>query len=235
MTDRVGQSVRRAQPARHGPGCSHVTLPQGTLAVPAADPQAVEALSAFGRFASARGWVAATSGNFSCRLDAAHALVTRSGIDKGAIDAGDVSVVPLAGPIPDGMSVETPLHLARYRASANVGAIVHVHTIAATVLSRADLAGGAVRFSGFEMQKALSGVTTHESVVDLPVFANDQDTTALAATIETRLGGDAPVPGYLLAGHGLYAWGATMAEARRHLEGLEFLLACTLEERRLQR
>jgi methylthioribulose-1-phosphate dehydratase len=39
----------------------------------------------------------------------------------------------------------------------------------------------------------------------------------------------------LLAGHGLYAWGATMADARRHLEGLEFLLACTLEERRLQR
>jgi methylthioribulose-1-phosphate dehydratase len=44
-----------------------------------------------------------------------------------------------------------------------------------------------------------------------------------------------PVPGYLLAGHGLYAWGATMSEARRHVEGLEFLLAATMEERRLQR
>jgi methylthioribulose-1-phosphate dehydratase len=227
--------VRLAQPAQHGPGSSHVTSPQGTLAVPTADLQAVEAIAAFGRFASARGWVVATSGNFSYRLDAGHALVTRSGIDKGAIGAGDVAVVPLAGPIPPGMSAETPLHLARYRASANVGAIVHVHTVAATVLSRADLAAGAVRFSGFEMQKALDGIETHESAVDLPVFANAQDTTALAATIEARLGGDAPVPGYLLAGHGLYAWGATMGDARRHLEGLEFLLACTLEERRLQR
>lgn len=212
-----------------------MTLPQGTPAVPPRDPQAVEALAAFGRLAAARGWLAATSGNFSCRLDANHALVTRSGIDKGAIGAADVAVVPLAGPIPPGMSAETPLHLARYRAAAAVHAIVHVHTLAATVLSRADLAGGYVRFSGFEMQKALAGVATHETVVDLPVFANHQDTVALAATIEARLNGAAPVPGYLLAGHGLYAWGATMADARRHLEGLEFLLECTLEERRLHR
>jgi methylthioribulose-1-phosphate dehydratase len=131
------------------------------------------------------------------------------------------------------MSAETPLHLARYRGSAHVGAIVHVHTVAATVLSRADLGLGRVRFTGFEMQKALRGITTHDDVVDLPVFANDQDTAALAAAIEDRIGRDPRVPGYLLAGHGLYAWGASMADAQRHLEGLEFLLACTLEERRL--
>jgi methylthioribulose-1-phosphate dehydratase len=211
-----------------------VTSPQSTLAVPVADPLAVEAIAGFGRFASSRGWVAATAGNFSVRLDGAHALVTRSGVDKGAIGAGDVAVVPLVGPVPAGMSAETPLHLARYRAAAGVGAIVHVHTVAATVLSRADLALGRVRFSGFEMQKALSGVKTHDDDVDLPVFANDQDTEALAATIEARLDAATRVPGYLLAGHGLYAWGATMADARRHLEGFEFLLACVLEERRLR-
>jgi methylthioribulose-1-phosphate dehydratase len=195
---------------------------------------AVEALASFGRFAAERGWVPATAGNFSVRLDAHNAAITRSGIDKGNVGAGDVAVVPLAGPIPPGLSAETPLHLARYRADAAVGAIVHVHTLAATVLSRADAARGAVRFTDFEMQKALAGVTTHAGSVELPIFANDQDTAALANRIEERLGG-APVPGYLLAGHGLYAWGATMNDARRHLEGLEFLLACTLEERRLAR
>ncbi len=232
--DRAGWTKSGTQPGSLTRGSSDVTSQPGTLAMPAADPYAVEAISAIGRFASARGWVAATSGNFSCRLDAGHALLTRSGIDKGAIGPGDVAVVPLAGPIPPGMSAETPLHLARYRASAEIGAIVHVHTIAATVLSRADLALGYVRLSGFEMQKALSGITTHDSVVDVPVFANGQDTTALAATVEGHLAGST-VPGYLLAGHGLYAWGATMGDARRHLEGLEFLLTCTLEERKLQR
>ena len=191
----------------------------------------VELLAAFGRFAASRGWVPATAGNFSVRLDAGHALITRSGVDKGNVGVDGVAVVPLDGPIPAGLSAETPLHLARYRADTNVGAIVHVHTVAATVLSRADAARGSVCFAGFEMQKALLGVATHASAVELAIFANDQDTAALAERIEARLGA-APIPGYLLAGHGLYAWGATMSDARRHLEGLEFLLTCTLEERR---
>ncbi len=208
------------------------SLPATVPPIPAASD--VETLAAFARFAAARGWVPATAGNFSLRLGPDHALVTRSGIDKGNVGPNEVAVVPLDGPIPAGMSAETPLHLARYRADAGVGAIVHVHTLAATVLSRADAERGAVRFAGFEMQKALAGVGTHESAIDLPVFANDQDTVALAARVEARLG-SSPVPGYLLAGHGLYAWGATMSDARRHLEGLEFLLAATLEERRLAR
>jgi len=237
-------SMRSASgPQPEPPACCNRTgSPRGPGAVtslhpsaPAPDAIALDALTAFGRFAASRGWVPATAGNFSVRLDADHAVVTRSGIDKGNVGAGDVAVVPLAGPIPAGMSAETPLHLARYRAGAHVGAVVHVHTLAATVLSRADEARGAVRFAGFEMQKALAGVATHESVVELPIFANDQDTVALAERIEARLAGGANVPGYLLAGHGLYAWGATMSDARRHLEGLEFLLACTLEERRLAR
>jgi methylthioribulose-1-phosphate dehydratase len=133
------------------------------------------------------------------------------------------------------MSAETPLHLARYRADADVGAVVHVHTVAATVLSRLHAHDRVLNLSGFEMHKALRGITTHETDLALPIFANSQDTVALAAQVEARLGGVPAVPGYLLAGHGLYVWGRTMDEARRHLEGIEFLLACTLEERRLQR
>jgi len=202
------------------------------VAVP---PQAAADLAAIGRFAAARGWVPATSGNFSCRIDEAFAAVTRSGIDKGNIRPEDVVAVPLTGELPAGVSAETPLHVARYRRDAGVGAIVHVHTVAATVLSRADANQGFVKLDGFEMHKSLRGVTTHESVIRLPIFANDQDTTRLAKHVESALAADLIVPGYLLAGHGLYAWGATMVDAQRHLEGLEFLLQCSLEERRLQR
>ena len=135
--------------------------------------------------------------------------------------------------LPAGMSAETPLHLARYRTDPAIGAIFHVHTVASTVLSRLDEVAGAVRTDGFEMHKAI-GLRTHASVVEIPVFPNDQDTESLGRTVEARLGRDAAVPGFLLAGHGLYAWGATAADARRHVEGLEFLLACHLEERRLR-
>ena len=201
--------------------------------LPAAPSSVVEEIAAFGRFAASRGWVPATSGNFSRRIDASHAAVTRSGIDKGAIGSADVAVLALAEPIPAGMSAETPLHLARYRTDPAVGAIFHVHTVASTVLSRLDERAGAVRTDGYEMHKAI-GLRTHESVVEIPVFANDQDTERLAAAVEHRLGREPAVPGFLLAGHGLYAWGATAADARRHVEGLEFLLACHLEERRLR-
>jgi methylthioribulose-1-phosphate dehydratase len=204
-----------------------------TVVLPAAPPGAIEDIAAFGRFAALRGWVPATSGNFSRRIDARHVALTRSGIDKGAIGPADVAVLTIGEPPPPGVSAEAPLHLARYGTDPAIGAIFHVHTVASTVLSRLDADAGAVRTDGFEMHKAI-GSNTHEGALEIPVFRNDQDTTALAAAVEARLGRGAAVPGFLLAGHGLYAWGATAADARRHVEGLEFLLACHLEERRLR-
>jgi methylthioribulose-1-phosphate dehydratase len=192
-------------------------------------------LAAIGRFVAARGWVPATSGNFSSRIDGDYAAVTRSGIDKGNIRPQDLVAVPLLGDLPAGVSAEAPLHVARYRRSSTAGAILHVHTVAATVLSRVDAKVGFAELHGFEMLKSLRGQTTHEGSIRLPIFANDQDTARLAEHIEAQLAPDPLVPGYLLAGHGLYAWGATMVDAQRHLEGLEFLLECSLEERRLQR
>jgi methylthioribulose-1-phosphate dehydratase len=199
------------------------------------DPAAVYELTAIGRFAAEHGWVPATSGNFSRRLDGGRILVTRSGAQKGSLQPSDLIEVGLSEPLPAGVSAETPLHVARYRNDAAIGAIVHIHSVAATVLSRLDAARGAIALEGFEMQKALDGFTTHESVVRLPIFANAQDTAQLAGRIEQSLKEHGGVPGYLLAGHGLYAWGATMDDARRHVEGLDFLLRCALEERRIHR
>lgn len=185
-----------------------------------------------GRFASERGWVPATSGNFSRRVDISRIAITRSGVGKGALRAADIAIVALDQAIPPGVSAETPLHVARYRADPAIGAIMHVHSVAGTVLSRHAAERGFIELCGFEMQKALHGVTTHESVLRIPVFENSQDTADLSDTIEKRLSG-VDVPGYLLAGHGMYAWGRDAAEARRHTEGLEFLLTCALEERRI--
>ncbi len=196
--------------------------------------QALADVAGIGRFAASMGWVPATSGNFSRRIDGGTIAITRSGADKGLLTARDIAVVNLDGPLPAGVSAETPLHVARYRSGLGVGAIVHVHTVAATVLSRLDLAQGAVTVEGYEMQKALSGISTHEGAIRIPIFSNAQNTHELAERIEASIAGHALVPGYLLAGHGLYAWGATMADAKRHLEGLEFLLRCALEERRIR-
>jgi methylthioribulose-1-phosphate dehydratase len=197
-------------------------------------PEAARELAEIGRFAADRGWVPATSGNFSRRLDAQTIAITRSGADKGALTPADFIAVALDEPLPAGVSAETPLHVARYRADGRIGAVLHIHSVAATVLSRADESAGDVELEGFEMHKALEGVTTHEGTLRIPIFANAQDTHALAKVVEARLGANCTVPAYLLAGHGLYVWGATMADARRHVEGIEFLLRCALEERRIR-
>ena len=76
--------------------------------------------------------------------------------------------------------------------------------------------------SNLEMLKGIAGITTHLSEVRVPVLANDQDLARLSRRAVPHLG-RAPA-GLLIAGHGLYAWGQELSEARRHLEILEFLL-----------
>ncbi|HEY8314542.1 MAG TPA: methylthioribulose 1-phosphate dehydratase [Candidatus Baltobacteraceae bacterium] len=199
------------------------------------DAAIVEEIAAAGRFAAERGWVPATGGNFSRRIDARSIAITRSGAAKDRLTGRDIAIVALDEQTPAGVSAETPLHVARYRRVPAIGAVLHVHSVPATVLSRLQVEEGELALYGYEMHKSLAGFTTHESTLRIPVFANRQDTAALAEEIERRLGDDTVVPGYLLSGHGLYAWGTNMADARRHLEGLEFLLECHLEERRLMR
>jgi methylthioribulose-1-phosphate dehydratase len=82
------------------------------------------------------------------------------------------------------------------------------------------------------MQKAIAGIVSHDDTVSLPVFENSQDMADLAARVEHRAApGVLAVPGFLVRGHGLYAWGNTLAQAARHVEGFEFLLSAALHER----
>jgi methylthioribulose-1-phosphate dehydratase len=184
---------------------------------------------------AARGWTPATSSNFSMRLDEAHAAITVSGLDKGRLTEDGVMVVDLDGrPVATEQrpSAETVLHTRLYRHNAGIGCVLHTHSLVQTVASRVFAPSGGVRLEGYELAKAIAGTTTHEAVIDLPVLANSQDMPATAGQVEALLDAG-PLSGYLIAGHGLYAWGRDLAEARRHLEAFEFMLACELELRRL--
>ncbi len=130
-------------------------------------------------------------------------------------------------------SAETALHTQIYRRFPGVGAVLHTHSRAQSVASRLFAGAGNVRFAGWELQKAISGYQTHDSVLDLPVFANTQDMSELVDQIDSWLDAGKPLHGYLINGHGIYAWGVDMAEARRHLEAFEFLLNCELDLKRL--
>ena len=181
-----------------------------------------------------RGWTPATSSNFSRRMDAGHVAITVSGRDKGRLTRDDIMVVDLQGrPVATNRrsSAETLLHTQLYARFPDVGCVLHTHSVNQTVASRLYARDGAIRLSGYELLKAFSGNSTHEMAIDLPVLPNTQDMPELAARVDALLDAG-PLWGYLIDGHGLYAWGRDMAEARRHLEAFEFLLACELELRR---
>jgi methylthioribulose-1-phosphate dehydratase len=184
------------------------------------------------------GWVPATAGNISVRFrDGAERpgriAITRSGVHKGFLDEASVIEVDFSGrPLTPGTkpSAETLLHCQILSTFQDVGAVVHGHSVAGTVLSMVER-GPAIYFEGYELFKAFAGQTTHEARLPLPLFANDQDMARLAGAIAPHLG-NAPL-GYYIRGHGIYVWGPDMDAALARLEAIEFLLECELRRRQL--
>ena len=186
-----------------------------------------------GRFLYGRGWSPATSSNYSTRLSASEALLTVSGKHKGQLGLDDVLATDLAGnSLEPGKkpSAETLLHTQLYSWNPQIGAVLHTHSVNATVLSRIT-AGDRIEFEDYELQKAFSGVSTHESKVLVPIFDNDQDIPRLAAKVQPWLEAHPDCVGYLIRGHGLYTWGARMSDALRQIEAFEFLFECELKTR----
>lgn len=188
-----------------------------------------------------RGWVPATSGNFSVRStnDTQTIFITRSGIDKGYLKKQDFLAVDLVGKVLPTFELaaghkpsdETILHCQIYKYFDKVKSVLHTHSLAATLLSKLSNKEF-LRITDFEIIKALGANRSHQAVQKIPVFANSQDMLQLSNEIMSWLDRNPQenVCAYLIAGHGLYTWGKTLAEARRHVEALEFLFECLLTE-----
>lgn len=185
------------------------------------------------RWFHTKGWAPATSANYSFRNPAPEEstyTISRSGVDKGAFEVDDFLVVDQRGQPLEAYrqwkpSAETLLHAMLYQ-QPGVNAVLHTHSVVNTVVSRWFLREKGISISGFELLKGLEGITTHDTAVFLPIFENMQDMAALCLSIENRLGDNFAAPGFLLAGHGLYAWGNSIAAAKRHVEAFEFLMEC---------
>lgn len=201
---------------------------------PDTERKRIDALIEVARDFGQRGWTPATSGNYSVRMDDGSIVVTRSGADKRKLQRSDLMRLDADGtPKEDARpSAETLLHVQIYRHDPGAQAVLHVHSPAATVMSRRSVAAGKLRLENYELLKALRGIDTHAAAVELPIVANDQDMTRLAAAVQPWLERPGVPPAYLIEGHGIYAWGSSVAEAARHLEALDFILECELLETR---
>lgn len=186
-----------------------------------------------------RGWSLGTSSNYSAVVDREPLtlLMTGSGFDKGRLLPDQfVMVDEYAQSLDEDFpkpSAEALLHTVLAKHGA--GAVLHTHSVAATVLSEHFLKDGGLRIAGYEMLKGLAGITTHESEAWIEIFPNTQDIATLATEIDARMQDPAnPLRhGFLMAGHGLYTWGESIAVARRQIEALEFLFEVVTQKRLL--
>ena len=189
---------------------------------------AASTMAEVGREFHVRGWVLGTSGNFSAVLhrEPLWLAITSTGSDKGHLSVGQILELDETLTVFRGEgrpSAETALHLAIVR-GRQAGAVLHTHSVWSTVLSGWHASKGGVAIEGYEMLKGLEGIHTHKHREWLPIVENSQDMHELAQEISQTLEENPSAHGLLLRGHGLYTWGADLAEAKRHVEIFEFLM-----------
>ena len=190
--------------------------------------KAAESLAEIGRGFHARGWVLGTSGNFSAVVSRGplRLAITSTGLDKGALEPGQFLEIDEVANVVRGEgrpSAEALLHLAIVR-GLRAGAVLHTHSVCSTVLSGTHARHGGIALEGYEMLKGLAGVETHKHREWLPILENSQDMVELANRVSCALEETPGLHGFLLQEHGLYTWGESSAEAKRHVEILEFLM-----------
>jgi methylthioribulose-1-phosphate dehydratase len=191
-------------------------------------PRLARDLAEVGRRFYQRGWVLGTSGNFSAVASARPLTlcITRSAAHKGTLKASDFLPIDERGQVRGRTrgkpSAETLLHLEIVRARS-AGAVLHTHSVWSTMLSERHANDRGLAIEGYEMLKGLEGVSSHQHREWVPIVANDQDMTRLAPVVREVLRTEPAAHAFLIAGHGLYTWGRTIAEAERHVEILEFL------------
>lgn len=153
------------------------------------------------------GLVVSTWGNVSVRAPGTGlAVITPSGVEYESLDEGMLCVVDLAtGAVVDGLlrpSTELAMHLGIYRARADVGGIVHTHSVYATAHSVLRVALPPIVE---DLAQAVGGA------VECAEYAR-AGSAALADRVVVGLGDRSAA---FIANHGLVGVGRTVRDALR--------------------
>lgn len=205
--------------------------------------KALRQLGEVKRLFACRGWMSATSGNFSYRIQKSPLLfyVSVSGRDKSISRTDDFILVNDRGE-PNlknkkatktklKPSAEVGVHAEIYK-RCSPGVILHLHTVYNTYASVHSPNRELFTMNGLEMIKGL-GIWDENNRVQVPIVPNHFDLAKLSIDA-----GDAiqpSTPGILIRGHGLYAWGETLHDAKRNVEAFEFIFQYFVLEHREKR
>ena len=104
------------------------------------------------------------------------------------------------------------------------GAVLHTHSVWSTMLSeRSRRAGRGLAIEGFEMLKGLDGVTTHEHREWIPIVTTIRTCRGWRRSWRRCSREQPDAHAFLLGATACTRGAATLADAERHVEILEFL------------
>jgi len=180
-----------------------------------------------GKFLYDRGYVVATDGNISVRLNSKQILITRTGVCKGELKIGDILQLSLrcCRRQPRGNliltkndrlpSTEYRMHLAIYKNRPDINAIIHTHPPYSTVFA----------VTGKKLNAKLLTETEETLGIIKNVGYFKPGSLELANAVGKALIKHNAI---ILAHHGVVVIGKDLTEARYRLERLEFLSKVTL-------
>ncbi|MGH9566401.1 MAG: class II aldolase/adducin family protein [Candidatus Angelobacter sp.] len=188
-----------------------------------AEEQLRHDLVEFGRMLHSQGYVAATDGNLSVRIDDERLMVTPTGFSKGMMQPEDMVIVDLEGRKLSGCcnpSSEIVMHLTIYRMRPDVGAVVHAHPCTATAFASAGLALD---------EPLCSEIVITLGAVPLAPYATT-GTTELSESLKPFIPAHNAI---LMANHGVVTYGQNLRQAYLRMESVEHYARIVLAARQL--
>ncbi len=188
----------------------------------------------------AAGWVTGTGGSISIRYGN-RIYMTPSGVQKERISPDELFVVDIDGHIlstPGKKSHFTPklsdcsplfLHAFKQR---NAGAVLHSHAYSCNLVTSLCEGESSFSISHQEMIKGISGHGYFDELV-IPIIENTAHEHELANSLGDCISKHPKSCAVLVRRHGMYVWGRTWEEAKRHGECLHYLFDIALNMKRL--
>lgn len=182
-----------------------------------------ETIVRYGRTLYERGFIAATDGNISARLDANRLLITPTCMCKGWMKEDDLVIVDMNGRRLEGtrsVSSEVAMHLLIYRMRPDVHGIVHAHPPTATGFAAAGIALD---------QPLISEIVLTLGAVPLAPYGCP-GTDELSNTLKPLIPDHNAI---LMANHGVVTYADNLEQAFMHMETVEHLAKISLVTRSL--
>lgn len=182
-----------------------------------------ETIVRYGQTLYERGFIAATDGNISARLDDNRLLITPTCMCKGHMVEDDLVVVDMNGRRLEGkrnVSSEVAMHLLIYRMRPDVRGIVHAHPPTATGFAAAGIALD---------EPLISEIVLTLGAVPLAPYGCP-GTEELSNALRPYVAENNAI---LMANHGVVTYADNLEQAFMHMETVEHLAKISLVARSL--